>query len=54
MLKALSDNAKVNISSSLIILCNHIAECYEDEFVSTTGDSAFTFSSQCLLLKLQV
>ena len=44
MLEALSDNVERNISSILINLCHYIAEYYEDEFVSATGDSGLTFS----------
>ena len=38
MLNELSDNVEVNILSSLINVCHYIAECYEDEFVSTASN----------------
>ena len=43
MLETLSDNNEGNISSNFINWCHYIAECYEDEFVSTAGDSGLIF-----------
>ena len=44
MLKALYDNVEENISSSLMTLCNYVAECYEGEFVSAACETGLTFS----------
>ena len=44
MIEALYDNVEEKVSSCLINLCYHIAECYEDEFVSAAGISDLTFS----------
>ena len=44
MLEVLYNNVNGNISSSLINLCHCIAEFYEEEYVSTAGDSGLTFS----------
>ena len=46
-LKALSCNIDDNYHpSSTINLCRYLAENYEDEYISATGDSGLTFSGQ--------
>ena len=46
-LKALSCNIDDNYHpSSTIILCRYLADNYEDELISTAGDSGLTFSGQ--------
>ena len=46
-LKSLSCNIDDNCyPSSTINLCRYLAENYEDEFISATGDSGLTFSGQ--------
>ena len=51
MLEALSDNIEGTILSSSIHLCHYFTGCYEDKFISTTGDYGLILSGQIYVIE---
>ena len=52
ILEALSSNSDDSYYfSSIIHLCCYLTETYEEEYISTTGNSGLTFSGQMLAVE---